>query len=1144
MLESARPHHPPSSSSSPTAAPTNGSPRPVENGRHRKSVITLDTQNLTKSPMSPRPSSAHSMTSSSGTGSAHPTHETPTSPSSGGGNHAPSRRPSWLTSFSSKFSSTSSVEVQAASGSSTSATTSPTATPEPPKPHNTPPGFLLSTLRRLSSSTARETFGRRASVPSVGLCDRVILNRDQHRERSEIPELDGGKLRKVSFCVDVEVAPCHEDVEARKEARRRRKEAKEKEKEKEKERLKQLMEDGSPEIANCDGAGTDGAPLVASTTTGDAEKKGRGGEMTNGSVDPASGNGAANGTSRDRPQDSTAAEDNPSANPDLAPASGSATDKVPKVRRRIHPKPTTDPLKIYTQCCQLRETKVLPEVKEQLVKENYPTVLRVMDLTGHKFQVADAVTFADFLALVPIKRLILDDCDLTDEILRMVLSALSAVRPIVATTTSEESEGEAKGKPNGKDEKHHRGVVERLSLKKNPKIGREGWRHISCFVHMSHSLKALDLSRIVLPRPMPVHHTTLGRIVQSKDLPSNDATAIFSRALAERLCGHGLEELVMGHCSLSSDQLKLVMKGVVAGGTKRLGLEGNSLTDDGLAMVGQWMKGAGTGGASICEALDLSHNDVQDHIDILSASINELSPLCALSLSNCNLTPASLSSLLPALATLPHFRWLDLSRNPRLFSEQPDSLTLLRRFLPKMKALRKIDLAGTSMTSDHAIALCEILPEVKQLSFFKITENPLIQSGHAGMDEGSMEEGAAVYTALVAAVKVSKTIVRVDIDEAGSSAGEVIHALSKRLLAYCLRNIESGATEEDWTVDTAAVSRDGSEMKHASPDVCVNVGDLEEEDRGANYEYDGDGVWQDEENYVVGGTGVVKALGVCLGNKPHHGARANSLSGFPSLQKVESASSIGSFGEDEAGQEKANEMTKALLTRARNIKARIQPALRKGYTGDIEELSYRRLLFLDETLYRVIHRFEEEYPECRQPLPSIAEPPSKASSSTSGAPLHRITTRITRDDHEFEHDDSPLSPTTTHHTHILKPSSRRGSEVSLHSKYLQNEEGQMHKLGHYMAHEIFSDSPTPSSSSRQSEEPEADAEEMAARKAHRESVLLAVEGYSGEELKRRIMEQEGGVDGYISKIEGEKAARKLSRGPSPLPPTERSRERR
>jgi hypothetical protein len=514
---------------------------------------------------------------------------------------------------------------------------------------------------------------------------------------------------------------------------------------------------------------------------------------------------------------------------------------------------------------------------------------------------------------------------------------------------------------------------------------------------------------------------------------------------------------------------------------------------------------------------------VQDHIDILSASINELSPLCVLSLSNCNLSPGSLSSLLPALATLPHFRFLDLSQNPLLFSVQPDSLTLLRRFLPRMKGLRKIDLSNTSMTSDHVIALCEILPEIKQLSFVKVTGNPLIQLDQTKMSEGSMEEGAAVYTALVAAVKVSKTLVRVDIDEPGPDAGDVIHILSKRLLAYCLRNMESGASDEDWAVATAAVSRESSEQKRSALDFSASIGDLEDEEHNASYEYDEDGKWQDEENYVVGGTGVVKALGVCLGNKPQSARNNNNnvLSTFSSLSRTETISSIASFGDGSEGQEKANEMSKALLTRARNIKARIQPALRKGYSDDTEEMHHRRLLFLDETLYRVIHRFEEEYPECKQPLPTINEP-ALAALNTSAAAATAVPATPNLEDQDIDNDDSPLSPFST--TNILKPPSRRGSEVSLHSKYLQDEEGQMHKLGQYMKTEIFAgDSPGQGADdTADGNYPEAEGGE--ARKAHRESILKAVEGLDGEELKRRIMEEEGGVDEYILKIEGEKKA--------------------
>jgi hypothetical protein len=416
-----------------------------------------------------------------------------------------------------------------------------------------------------------------------------VLNKDSHRERCEIPGLDGNKLRKVSFCVDVEVAPCQEDVEARKEARRKRREAKEKE------RLRQLKEDGAPEIPNCDGTGTDaGSPPIEEGRP--IEKRGVEGEAPNGST----ASPASEKDGKTPPLESAGSTELP------GPASNDKTsaEKPAKPRRRIHPKPTTDPLKIYTQCCQLRETRVLPEVKDQLLKENCAAILRSMDLTGYRFQQADAVTFADFLALVPIKRLILEDCDLTDEMVRMVLSALSAVKPISV------SDGSA-DKPKSTDEKHHRGVIERLSLKKNPKIGRDGWRYISCFVHMSHSLKAIDLSKVALPRPLPTQHHTLGRHNPPKDSLTNDATAVFSRTLGERLCGHGLEELVMGHCGLSSEQLKLILMGAVAGGIKRLGLEGNAITDDGLAMVGRWMKGTDIGGAGVCEALDLSHNDIQ-----------------------------------------------------------------------------------------------------------------------------------------------------------------------------------------------------------------------------------------------------------------------------------------------------------------------------------------------------------------------------------------------------------------------------------------------------------------------------------------------------------------------------------------------------
>lgn len=217
------------------------------------------------------------------------------------------------------------------------------------------------------------------------------------------------------------------------------------------------------------------------------------------------------------------------------------------------------------------------------------------------------------------------------------------------------------------------------------------------------------------------------------------------------------------------------------------------------------------------------------------------------------------------------------------------------------------------------------------LAHFDITGNTMLLPTVPAADEmdeevldggGSLEEGAALFTALVAAVKVSKTIVRVDTDDLGASTGDVIKALARRVLAYCLRNMEAGACD-DWTIDM-----------RTDPNPSTPTRDDEDDD-----EFDGHEEWDEEENYVVGGTGVVKALGVCLGNKPVH------FRGGPGLQRVDTGGSIGSFvsAEEEVGTERANEMAKSLLLRARKIKERIQPALRKATHGELEEVHHRKL---------------------------------------------------------------------------------------------------------------------------------------------------------------------------------------------------------
>jgi hypothetical protein len=381
--------------------------------------------------------------------------------------------------------------------------------------------------------------------------------------------------------------------------------------------------------------------------------------------------------------------------------------------------------------------------------------------------------------------------------------------------------------------------------------------------------------------------------------------------------------------------------------------------------------------------------------------------------------------------------------------------------------------------------------------------------------EATAEEGAALYTALVAAVKVSRTIVRIDLDDPPEDSADVIHRLSRKLLAYCLRNMEANASNDDWSVggddavdsvnnlatpvEKTTVNRKSEEME-SSQELAGStiVGTIKNESTIAGStlkatsiapsispsftrDDDDDDEEDEEDNHVVG-TGVVKALGVCLGNSSTTG-------------------------------KEANEMSKALLTRARNIKARIQPALARAAVGETEEMQqHRRLLFLDDTLFRVIMRFEEEYPSCKLPAKSVegAEPvpamvvvaeehrlaesqeleflpphhPTVGYQQTidpptppQNAPGHPDSIEQQQERRDST-DSQPLIEEEEQPRSISRVGSRRNSSTDLHSRYLQEEEGRMHVLGTRLL------------------------------EASRKGTLRRTESLDGEELKRRIIEGE------------------------------------
>jgi hypothetical protein len=149
-------------------------------------------------------------------------------------------------------------------------------------------------------------------------------------------------------------------------------------------------------------------------------------------------------------------------------------------------------------------------------------------------------------------------------------------------------------------------------------------------------------------------------------------------------------------------------------------------------------------------------------------------------------------------------------------------------------------------------------------------------------------------------------------------------------------------------------------------------------------------------------------------------------------------------------------MSKDLLQSARKIRTRLQPALIKEAT-DGDEMAYRRLMFLDQTLQSMIQRFEEEYPDSRiAPNGTAAEPPASMTSSFQSTLTASLATgeraELTNPpgDVDDAEDDTVKPP----------PMSRHNSDASLASRALTLEEGRLHRLGQHLRREIVDSTPT------------------------------------------------------------------------------------
>lgn len=937
---------------------------------------------------------------------------------------------------------------------------------------------------------------------------------DPNRERCLVPELDQSKLRRVSFCVDVEIAggPKYTEDPEEDDSQRKRKKKDVKLKERaEGEALKHPesiteekdecgepvleaqskaipvpgQENGTsndPSVAQDDLAGS---PMVGSLEDGPQgmtrkkEKKKRSEverkERKEKKLRRAQENGSI-------PIEMTALDDDDDSEKGSIAGSlpnGVIVNPSPQVPGPVkQDRPTTDPVRIYRRCCQLRETPILKRITEQLMSPkcavvDEPGVVGTLDLTGSRLQLADVVTLGDWLAVVPVKRLILEDADLNDEGVRVILAGLlAAKRPEPTKRRNTGPKHRERAGPVRGSRSERSGVVEKISLKNNPRVTRVGWKHISLFLYMCKSIKAIDLSMNQFPETMPptIHLSTKKNPEKPLPVSSPDLNAAETlyKCLSERLGGSQLEELSVSECGLSTEHTRKIVDGAMMCGISRLGLAGNHITDEGLEYVIHYLR------SGVCHGLDLGGNDLRGKLDLIANTFNEKPdcPCWGLSLADCNLDTASVKALFPALVKLSNFRFIDLSHNRDLCGEDNGTISLLRRYIPQMRELKRIHLSDVGMSTKQAIALAEVLPEGPRLAHLSILENPQLKALANATDETGQEEACALYASLMTAVRVSNTLICIDIDVSyderlvcnhstnnsqvpSPESNEIVKALAKQVVAYSLRNMEEFAlaevTGDNATANAAAslTAPHGGESNVKGvvvPDVLMHLvghGD------GTTLSADDDDPAPDDD-YIVGGTGVVKALQYVLGEK------ANDMRKSSRPTTPVSGHRTPTSGMDHEGHTKAKQMSKDLLQSARKIRTRLQPALIKEAT-DGDEMAYRRLMFLDQTLQSMIQRFEEEYPDSRI-APNGATAAEPAASMTSSFQSTLTSSLATGERAELI--NPPGDVDDGEDDTVKPPMSRHNSDASLASRALTLEEGRLHRLGQHLRREIVDSTPT------------------------------------------------------------------------------------
>ncbi|KAA8915201.1 hypothetical protein TRICI_002558 [Trichomonascus ciferrii] len=354
---------------------------------------------------------------------------------------------------------------------------------------------------------------------------------------------------------------------------------------------------------------------------------------------------------------------------------------------------------IYTRCCHLREILPIPATLKQVKGHKAP--MDMIRLMNPKPTLIEILSFSDFLNIVPIQMIVLDNCSLSNEMLEILFSSIRNAPALF-----------------------------KLSLR-NVIMEDEGWKYFCSFLCENQSLMTLDLS---------IQTDAKRCKLKPSANRSNVDWRLFTKALVSR---GGIQELMLNGCMVPEAELdNMIMEACPR--TRKLGLALNGLQCEDMDVLCRWISQPST----TCEGLDLGGNDLGSCVARITEFVSQSKDLMFLSLNSTNLRDCDeAEALLNELCKLPQLRYLDLSSNADLF---PGFTKPLASKLPEFEDLRRIHLDSCNLSSDSTVQLAESFSLCPRLVYISLLNNREI-------------EGTAA-AALVMAVDMSSTIYTLEVD--------------------------------------------------------------------------------------------------------------------------------------------------------------------------------------------------------------------------------------------------------------------------------------------------------------------------------------------------------------------------------------------